>query len=54
MFRCRSNQSQSKEIRTETLTQIKNDKFDIIFLHVVFWSQSILKPNGDQIGFDTN
>jgi hypothetical protein len=24
------------------------------FLHVVFWSQSLLKPTSDQTGSDTN
>jgi hypothetical protein len=38
---------------TEIL-DIKDHKLDITFLHVAFRSQSLLKPTGDQTGFDTN
>jgi hypothetical protein len=38
---------------TEILT-IENDKLHITFLHVVFGSQSLLKPTSDQTGSDTN
>jgi hypothetical protein len=33
---------------------IENDKLNNTFLHVVFRSQSLLKPTGDQTGSDTN
>jgi hypothetical protein len=33
---------------------IEDHKFNNIFLHVAFGSQSLLKPTSDQIGFDTN
>jgi hypothetical protein len=33
---------------------IENDKLNSTFLHVVFSSQSLLKPTGDQTGSDTN
>jgi hypothetical protein len=38
---------------TEILT-IEDKKLDSTFLHVVFRSQSLLKPTGDQTGSDTN
>jgi hypothetical protein len=38
---------------TEILT-IENDKLHSTFLHVAFGSQSLLKPTGDQTGFDSN
>jgi hypothetical protein len=38
---------------TEILT-IENDKLHSTFLHVAFGSQSMLKPTGDQTGFDSN
>jgi hypothetical protein len=38
---------------TEILT-IEDKKLDNTFLHVVFRSQSLLKPTGDQTGSDTN
>jgi hypothetical protein len=33
---------------------IKNDKLHNTFLHVIFGSQSLLKPTSDQISSDTN
>jgi hypothetical protein len=33
---------------------IEDHKFNSIFLHVAFRSQSLLKPTGDQTGSDTN
>jgi L-rhamnose isomerase len=33
---------------------IENHLLDSTFLYVVFMSQSLLKPTGDQIGSDTN
>jgi hypothetical protein len=33
---------------------IEDHKFHITFLHVVFGSQSLLKPTSDQTGSDTN
>jgi hypothetical protein len=33
---------------------IENHQLDSTFLYVVFISQSLLKPTGDQIGSDTN
>jgi hypothetical protein len=38
---------------TEILA-IKDHKLDSTFLHIVFRSQSLLKPTGDQTGSDTN
>jgi hypothetical protein len=38
---------------TEILA-IENHKLNNTFLHVVFGSQSLLKPISDQTGFDTN
>jgi hypothetical protein len=38
---------------TEILA-IENDKFHIIFLHVVFGSQNMLKPTSNQISSDIN
>jgi hypothetical protein len=38
---------------TEILA-IEDHKLNITFLHVAFRSQSLLKPTGDQTGFDTN
>jgi hypothetical protein len=38
---------------TKILT-IENHKLDDTFLHAAFGSQSLLKPTGDQTGFDTN
>jgi hypothetical protein len=38
---------------TEILA-IENHKLNSTFLHVAFRSQSLLKPIGDQTGFDTN
>jgi hypothetical protein len=38
---------------TEILT-INDHKLNIIFLHVAFRSQSLLKPTGNQTGSDTN
>jgi hypothetical protein len=38
---------------TEILA-IEGHKLDSTFLHVAFRSQSLLKPTGDQTGFDTN
>jgi hypothetical protein len=38
---------------TEILA-IENDKLNSTFLHVIFESQSLLKPTGDQTGSDTN
>jgi hypothetical protein len=38
---------------TEILA-IKNHKLNSTFLHLTFRSQSLLKPTGDQTGFDTN
>jgi hypothetical protein len=38
---------------TEILA-IKNHQLDGTFLHVIFRSQSLLKPTDDQIGSDTN
>jgi hypothetical protein len=38
---------------TEILT-IEDHKLNNTFLHVAFWSQILLKPTGDQTGFDTN
>jgi hypothetical protein len=38
---------------TEILA-IENDKLDNTFLHLVFGSQSMLKPTSDQTGSDTN
>jgi hypothetical protein len=38
---------------TKILT-IENDKLHSTFLYVVFGSQSLLKPTGDQTGSDTN
>jgi hypothetical protein len=33
---------------------IEDHKLNNTFLHVAFRSQSLLKPTGDQTGFDTN
>jgi hypothetical protein len=33
---------------------IEDDKLNNTFLHVVFGSQSLLKPTSDQTGSDTN
>jgi hypothetical protein len=38
---------------TEILA-IENDMLNNTFFYVAFGSQSLLKPTGDQIGFDTN
>jgi hypothetical protein len=32
----------------------EDHKLNIIFLHIAFRSQSLLKPTGDQTGSDTN
>jgi hypothetical protein len=33
---------------------IEDHKLNITYLHIVFRSQSLLKPTGDQTGSDTN
>jgi hypothetical protein len=38
---------------TEILA-VEDHKLNSTFFHVAFKSQSLLKPAGDQIGFDTN
>jgi hypothetical protein len=38
---------------TEILA-IEDHKLNSTFLHIAFWSQSLLKPSGDQTGSDTN
>jgi hypothetical protein len=38
---------------TEILAS-EDHKLNNTFLHIVFWSQSLLKPTDDQTGSDTN
>jgi hypothetical protein len=38
---------------TEILAS-EDHKLNSTFLHIAFWSQSLLKPTGDQTGSDTN
>jgi hypothetical protein len=38
---------------TEILA-IEDHKLNSTFLHIAFGSQNLLKPTGDQTGFDTN